>query len=196
MRKSWLFISLLVSFAHADPPSIDLPPQPPAETKTPAGQPAPPAEPISTIVQDPTDKHWKEYDNRIVKVHVRVKSAWTVMELKESAHVGTASFTLSRLPLVTFAVVREPLDGDFDAYVSSAGLTPLYPSGYREYPTVFAGRKTVRIHGSAPDGRQDESYFLSADHSLYRVSFSAPKDYWKEAEKDFSELKESFRWLP
>jgi hypothetical protein len=196
MKKMWILPGLFAWLAYADSPKIDLPPQPPAETTAQVEAPAPPEQPISTSETDPNDKNWKEYDNRIVRIHVRVKSAWTAMELKESAQVGTASFTLSRLPLVTFAVVREPLQGDFDAYVSSAALTPLYPSGYREYHTVFAGRKAVRIHGTASDGRQDESYFLVAGRSLYRVSFSAPKDYWKEAETDFGGLKESFRWLP
>src|SRR6266446_7964578 len=117
MKKNWILPCLFVCVAHADSPKIDLPPQPPAEaTPQPEGT-APTEEPISTSVADPSNKNWKEYDNRIVKVHVRVRSAWTVMELKESAQVGTASFTLSRLPLVTFAVVREPLDGDLDAYV-------------------------------------------------------------------------------
>ena len=118
-----------------------------------------------------------------------------MMELKETSQSGTVSFTLSRLPLVTFAVVRDILQGDFDTYVSSESLTAIYPSGYKKSKSVFAGRKAILVHGKIDDGRQDESYFTSDAHTYYRVSFSAPKEAWKDAQKKFDSLHQSFRWL-
>jgi hypothetical protein len=194
MKKIWILTGLLVSFAHADSSKIELPPQPP-EDSTSQAQEAPPQEPISTSVKDPKDKSWLEYDNRIVKIHLRVNVAWTMMELKETSQSGTVSFTLSRDPLITFAVVRDILQGTFDSYVSPAALTPLYPSGFKKSKAEFAGRKSVLVEGKIEDGRQDESYFSTDGHSFYRVSFSAPKESWPVAQKQFDVLKENFRWL-
>src|SRR5205807_8211034 len=139
MKKIGILPGLIVWLSYAESPKIDLPPQPPAESTPQQEGTARPPEPISTFETDPHDKNWKEYDNRIVKAHVRVRAAWTVMEIKETRQSGTVSFTLSRLPLVTFAVTRDPLQGDFDDYVSSAALTPLYPSGFKMSRVLFAG---------------------------------------------------------
>ena len=195
MKKSWILLGLWVCMARAEAPKIDIPAQPAAETTNQEGKPEPAGEPISTTVTDPKDKNWKEYDNRIIKVHLRINAAWTLMELKETSHSGTVSFTLSRLPLVTFAVTRDPLQGDFEVYVSSDALTPLYAAGFKKSKTVFAGRKSVLVRGILQDGRQDESYCASDGHSFYRVSFSAPKESWKETQKPFDGIKQSFRWL-
>jgi hypothetical protein len=194
MKRIGILICLIASFARADSPKIDLPSQPSADQTNPKEDSA--AVPVSTLVPDPNNKEWKEYDNRIVKVHFRIHSAWTMMELKETSQSGTVSFTLSRLPLTTFAVVRDPLQGTFESYVSPEALKPLYPSGYKQSTVDFAGRKAVRVHGKIEDGRWDESYFLTSGKSFYRVSFSAPEESWKEAEKPFDNLKSSFRWLP
>ena len=139
---------------------------------------------------------WKEYDNPIVKVHIRMKPAWTTMEVKETPQSGSLSFTISRLPMTTFSVTREPMDGHFDAYMSSASLTPLYPSGYKKTRGAFGGRVAFITQGTATDGRWDESYFVTDGKSIYQISFSAPKEDWKEAQPQFDGLKRSFRWLP
>ena len=151
---------------------------------------------VATCVWADAPKEWKDYDNLIVKIHTQVNAAWTTMEVKETLQSGTASFTISRLPLVTFSVTREPMDGNFETYMSSASLTPLYPSGYKKTRGAFAGRVAFITHGTATDGRWDESYFVTDGKSIYQVSFSAPKDSWKEAQPQFDGLKRSFRWLP
>jgi hypothetical protein len=193
--KQWLLIGLLSSLACADPPKIDLPKQPsePAATEE-----AAPAEPISTIVSDENHKEWQEYDNRIVKAHVRVNSAWTVMEVKETKDSGSVSFTLARAPapLVTFAISRAPLDVPFEEWVSSPSLTSLYPSGFKKSSALFAGRKAMLVKGTAPDGRLDESYFVEHGKFITQVSFAAPPEAWKDTGPAFAALKESFRWLP
>jgi 3',5'-cyclic AMP phosphodiesterase CpdA len=196
MKKSWLLAGLVLSLAHADSAQIDLPAQPPDESAAQTQETAPPPEPISITVQDPEHKEWKEYDNRIVKAHIRIKSSWTMMEIKETKKSGAASFTLSRVPLVTFAIVRDPLQGDFEEYISSEALTSLYPSGFKKGQTVFAGRKAVRIRGTATDNRLEESYFSTDGSSLYRVAFTAPPESWNKVQPQFDDLKRSFRWLP
>src|SRR5882724_8383297 len=158
MKKRWLLLPLVVSCAFADPQKIDLPAQPPEDTAAPASEQAAPPAPISNTVVDPKDKNWREYDNNIVKAHMRVNVAWTMMEIKETKKSGTASFTLSRMPLVTFVVVRDPLEGDFSEYLSSAALTPLYPTGYKKSAGGFAGKRAVIIRGKATDDRMEESY--------------------------------------
>src|SRR5258706_7606634 len=105
----------------------------------------------SCALADPP-KEWREYDNPVVKVHMRVNAAWTIMEVKETPQSGAVSFTISRLPMVTFAVTREPMDGNFETYMSSASLTPLYPSGYRKTRGAFAGRVAFFKQGAATDG--------------------------------------------
>jgi hypothetical protein len=150
---------------------------------------------LSYAHADPSPE-WKEYDNHIVKVHMRINAAWTTMEVKEAPQSGTASFTISRLPLVTFSVTREPMDANFETYMSSASLTPLYPTGYKKSRGAFAGRVAFITHGTATDGRWDESYFVTDGKSISQVSFSAPKESWKEAQPTFDGLKRSFRWLP
>ena len=118
------------------------------------------------------------------------------MELKETQECGSVSFTLSRSPLVTFSITREPMTGSFEEYVSASSLTSLYPSGYQKAGSVLAGRKATRLKGTAPDGRFDESYFSAQGRFISQVSFAAPKESWKEYRPLFSALKESFRWLP
>ncbi len=180
--------------ALADSPQITLP-APASETGE-VRQSTAAAEPISTEMFDPNDKNWKEYDNRIVKVHARVKSAWTVIEIKETNESGSVTFRLSRLPFATFSVTREPMTGSFEEYVSSPTLTSIYPSGYKQSRQRLAGRQAVRVKGIGSDGRMDESYFV-ADHGFYsQVSFSAPEDSWNTFNPSFAALKESFRWLP
>src|SRR5262245_4927265 len=112
MKRGLLLAGLLASLVHADPPKIALPTSPSenANVDTPA---AATDEPISTVVTDQSNKDWQEYNNRIVKAHVRVKTAWTMMEIKETKSSGSVSFTLSRTPLVTFAITREPMQGSF-----------------------------------------------------------------------------------
>ncbi len=196
MKKSLALASLALSFAYADPPKIELPTQPPEDTTAQVEAAGAQAEPMSISVPDPKNRDWKEYDNRIVKAHVRVQTAWLMMEVKETRESGSVSFTLSRLPMVTFAVSREPMAGDFDLYLSSASLTPLYPVGFKKSPASFAGRGAVLVRGKGRDGRLDESYFSTDGHSIYQVSFSAPEADWKDALSPFAGLKESFRWLP
>jgi len=193
--KKWILIGFVVSFARADPPQIALPTQPSEAARVEESTAAVP-EPISTVVADEQDKDWQEYDNRIVKAHVRIKTTWTVMEIKETKTSGSVSFTLSRTPLVTFSVTREPMDGSFEEYVSSSALTPIYPAGYNEARSVLAGRKAVLIKGKASDGRFDASYFVADAHSIVQVSFTAPQESWKQYQAPFAALKESFRWLP
>jgi hypothetical protein len=192
----WLFLGLFATLAYADPPKIDLPKQPPEAASI--EDPAASSEPLSTTISDAIDQDWKEYDNRIVKAHVRVNAAWTVMEFKETQDSGSVSFTLARAPgiLVTFSITREPLDVPFEVWVSSSSLTPLYPSGYKESQTVLAGRKATLIKGTAPDGRFDESYFSAFGRFVNQVSFTAPKESWKDYDQAFAALKQSFRWLP
>ena len=168
MKKIGLLVCLMVSFARAESTKIDLPTQPPEES---ASQAQEASVPVSTTIEDPKDKHWKEYDNRIVKTHFRINSAWTMMELKETSQTGTVSFTLLRDPLITFAVVRDTLDGDFESYVSSEALTPVYPSGFKQSKSEFGGRKALLVQGKIEDGRHDESYFLAEGKSFYRVFF-------------------------
>ncbi len=196
MKKGWILLGFVFSFAQAESPKIDMPLQPPDETTAQGEAGAPASQPISSSVPDPKDTKWKEYDNRIVKAHARISSSWTLMEVKETQQSGSVSFTLSRRPFATFAITREPLAGNFELYVSSESLTPLYTSGYKKAQTVFAGRKAVVIRGITRDGRLDESYFSTDGHSIFQVSFSAPEGFWKEVLPQFSDLKESFRWLP
>ena len=149
----------------------------------------------SCALADPA-KDWKDYDNPIVKVHMQANAAWTTMEVKETPQSGSVSFTISRLPLISFSATREPMEGNFETYMSSASLTPLYPSGYKKTRGAFAGRVAFITHGTATDGRWDESYFVTDGKSIYQISFSAPKEDWKEAQSPFDGLKSSFRWLP
>ncbi len=192
--KSWIVASLLVSFARADAPKIALPAQPSEATQ--GEDVAQATEPISTVVKDEKDKDWQEYTNRIVKAHVRVKSAWTVMEIKETKESGSVGFTLSRTPLVTFSITREPMDGSFEEYVSSPALTSIYPTGYKETRSVLAGRKATLIKGKAADGRFDESYFIADGRAFVQISFTAPLESWKEHQSTFAAIKQSLRWLP
>jgi len=192
----WIGAFLRVSLCQAAPPKIDLP-----NSSSELAQPeaaAPLEEPMSTSVIDENDKNWTEYNNRIVQAHVRVKSAWPVIEIKETKTNGSVSFTLSNAPgpLVTFTITNQPMDGPFEAWVSSSSLTPLYPSGYKEFQAVFAGRKATLIKGTAADGRLEESYFSARGEFINQVSFTAPKEYWKDFEPAFAALKQSFRWLP
>ncbi len=154
-----------------------------------------PVERMSESQKDPRDKTWLLYDNRVLKVHLRVKVSWSMMELREAENTGTASFTISRLPRVTFAVVRAPLEDTFEAYVSPAALTPLYPTLQKKTAASFAGRKGVLIKGVTEDGRYDESHFSSDGKTFYRVSFSAPSENWEESQELFKAIKRDFRWL-
>jgi hypothetical protein len=149
----------------------------------------------SCALADPSPE-WKDYDNPIVKAHMRIKAAWTIMEVKETPQSGSVSFTISRLPMVTFSATREPMEANFETYMSSASLTPLYPSGYKKSRGAFSGRVAFITHGTATDGRWDESYFVTDGSSIYQISFSAPKESWKDAKSHFDGLKSSFRWLP
>jgi hypothetical protein len=179
MKYVWILLCFALTYAQADSPKSDVA-----------------AQPISTTATDPTDKNWKEYDNRIVKAHMRINAAWTVMEVKETPQSGAVSFTISRLPLVTFSVTRQPMEANFETYMSSASLTPQYPTGYKKSRGAFAGRVAFFTQGTATDGRRDESYFVTDEKSFYQISFSAPKESWKEAQPHFDGLKRSFRWLP
>src|SRR5207249_4062424 len=179
MKYGWILLCFALSYAHADTPQMDAP-----------------AQPISTTVTDPNNKEWREYDNRIVKAHMRINAAWTTMEVKETPKSGAVSFTISRLPLISFSVTREPMDADFETYMSSASLTPQYTTGYKKTRGAFAGRVAFITHGTATDGRWDESYFVTDGKSITQVSFSAPKEDWKQAQTPFDGLKQSFRWLP
>jgi len=183
------------SWAYADPPKIDLPKQP---SEMAPAEDAAPEQPLSTVAPDENNKEWQEYDNRIVKAHVRVRSAWTVMEVKETRDTGSVSFTLSRAPapLVTFAISRAPLAVSFEEWMSSASLTSLYPSGFKKSSAVFAGRKAMLVKGTAADGRLDESFFVEHEKFVTQISFTAPPEAWKDSGPAFAALKESFRWLP
>ena len=198
MKRSGLMLAFAVSVAHADPPKIPVPSQPPQESATEpsAAQAAPEESPVSTTTRDPNDKSWRLYDNRIVKAHMRVNAAWTLMEVKETADSGSVSFTMSRLPLVTISIMRQPMDAPFETYMSSASLTPEYPAGYKKTRAVFAGQPALLTRGKAKDERFDESFFVSDGKSIYQVSFSAPQEFWKDANTQyFDPLKRSFRWL-
>ena len=120
-----------------------------------------PSQPISTSTADQTEKGWKEYDNHIVKAHIRIKTAWTVMEFKETKESGSVSFTLSRAPapLVTFSISREPMQGQFEEYLTSTTLSQLYPAGHKSSPAILGGRKVVLIKGKATDDRLEENFF-------------------------------------
>jgi hypothetical protein len=193
VKRFWLVVLFNITTASAEAPQIELPPSLPEETTS---QVLPlSAEPISTSEKDLADPNWRFYQNRIVKASLRVMAQWTVMEFKEANDSGTVSFTISRMPLITFAVVRAPLEGPFDSYVSLDALTPLYPKIQKRTPTTFAGRKGILIQGLIEDGRTDESHFSTDGKSFYRASFSAPQTAWKDAEKQFDAIKKSFRWL-
>lgn len=175
-------------------PAIELPSAPPPETTTPLRAETS-AEPISVTEKDPQDPgNWRLYDNRVVKAHLRVKPSWTVMEFKESDTIGTVSFTLSRLPLVTVAIVRSPLQDTFEAYVRDESLAPLYTKILKKRPGVVGGRKGIVVVGTLEDGRQDDSHFSTDGKSFYRISFSAPADHWKDTEKQFEQIERDFRW--
>ncbi len=191
-----VIIGIGVATVQADPPKIQISTQPTESSQ--ADVAAAPSEPISETVAIPDTKEWKEYDNRIVKAHVRIKSKWVMMEIKETKDNGAVSFTLSRSPgpLVTVEITRQPMDAPFEEWISSASLTPLYASGYKESRTQFAGRKATLIKGIAKDGRMDESYFVPQGGSISQISFTAPPEAWKDYEQAFAALKASFRWLP
>jgi hypothetical protein len=187
-----LWLILLAAFAYADPPKIDLPAtQPPPDNAA-----ASPSEAISVVTPDDTNRDWQFYDNRIVKAHAHVKTAWTVMEIKETKDSGSVSFTLSRLPLVTFSITREPLAAPFEEYVSSSSLTSLYPTGFEEGHSTLAGRKALLVKGKSSDGRWDESYFVPGTGFYTQVSFTMPKEAQKDFQNSFAALKDSFRWQP
>jgi len=151
---------------------------------------------LASVVWADRAPEWKDYDNPIVKAHVRVKSAWSVIEVKETKDSGSATFRLVTVPFVSFSIVREPMTASFEEYVSSATLTDLYPSGFKMSRGQLAGRQAIVVKGPASDGRFDESYFVPDGQSYTQVSFTAPKDFWKNVEDSFAALKESFRWIP
>ncbi len=194
MRIRFFILLLLPSLVLAESAKIEIPEPPPPE-EAPPNPGMTSTRPLSFTEQDPQDKAWRFYENRIVEVRLRVKPEWTVMEFKEAEDVGTISFTLSRLPLVTFAVIRAPLEGPFESYVSAETLTPLYPTIQKKASVTLASRKGVLIKGIAEDGRIDESHFSTHGKSLYRVSFSAPVESWADAEKEWVEIKRGLRWL-
>lgn len=175
-------------------PGIELPPSPPDESTMTTRTTVASAEPISVTQKDPQDPAWRLYDNRIVKARLRVKPSWTVMEFKETENSGTVSYTLSRLPLVTFAIVRAPLEGPLDIYVSKEALAPLYTKVIKRRPAMVGGRKGISIQGILQDGRKDESFFATEGTSFYRVSFSAPEDAWADSEKQFEQLERDLHW--
>src|SRR5690349_18311563 len=117
MKYSWILLCFALSSAQADPPKINAPAATPEDTTVQTEQVPPPEEPISTSVPDPKNKEWREYGNRIVKAHMRINAAWTIMEVKETPQSGAVSFTISRLPLVSFSVTREPMEGEFETYM-------------------------------------------------------------------------------
>ena len=190
----WLLISLFASFAYAEAPKIDTGGIP-TETSQ-ADAIAPSSEPISVTTPDPSNKEWQEYSNRIVKARVRVKTAWTVIEIKETKDSGSANFRLSPNPYVSFSMTREPMTGPFEEYMSSSTLTSIYPSGFKKSKSTLAGRPAVLVKGLAEDGRMDESYFVPDGQFYTQVSFSSPQEFWKNTDSSFAALKQSFHWLP
>ena len=151
----------------------------------------------STSLPDPADTHWKIYENHIVKIHLRIQQAWTMMEFKETKNSGAVNFTLSRAPapLVTFSATREPRVAPLEEYISRATLTPLYPNGYQTTTSTLAGRKATLVTGQAKDGRREESYFVSDKDTLTQVVFSAPPEDWNATRPQFDAMKKSFRWV-
>lgn len=194
MKHRWMGLILLAVVARGETPSIALPPDMPQEPQAAATSSSP--APISETVKDLADPLWRFYDNRIVKVHLRVKADWTVMEFKEAENSGTVSFTISRLPLMTLAVVRSPLEAPLDAYLSKESLAPLYSKILTRRPGVLGKRPGTVIIGIQPDGRKDESHFSESGKSFYRVSFTAPEEDWAAAEKIFEKIENELRWLP
>ncbi len=180
--------------AEADPPKIDLPSQP-AEP-APAVSAASSEESMSTSEPDPTNHAWKDYQNKVVRVRLRVKAAWTITEYKDSNKTGSAGFTVSRQPgPVTFVVLRERLDRPFEEWVSSASLSQLYPTGFKHSKGEIGGRTAVKVQGSAKDGRREESYFLKDGEFIHQVTFSAPAEYWNDFQETFAAQRKDFRWL-
>ena len=184
-------------------PKIKLP-APPADATTaaPVSNPLQNKEPpVDATPPDPTktpaaEREWKQYKNTQIGIELRVKSDWTLIEYKDASGAATAGFSIAKYPKVSFNVQRQPLTTSFEDWISTTSLASLYTSMRGEAkPSSFAGKKGVIVKGTLRNGRFDESYFCPAGKFVYQISFTAPEDAWKDYQKTFDGIKESFHWL-
>lgn len=153
---------------------------------------------LASVISAEPLSEWKEYDNALVGIHVRVKRAWTEIALKETPETGSVSFNISRSPHVSITISHDKIPYSFSDYLSDELLSQIYEPGYRKSgPVTLAGRKAIKVSGVAKDreARRQDAYLFDRKPFLDQIVFSAPADDWAAtAEPEFAELRKTLRW--
>ncbi len=151
---------------------------------------------VSAASAEPATE-WKDVNDSLVGVHLRVKRSWTEADLRETPDTGSITFQISADPHITITAQREKADYPFDVWVSSEILTQLFEPGYtRQSRVLFAGRSSVLVIGTAKDkeARIEQTYFSSKPPFIDQITFSAPKDAWSNAQTQFASMREGIHW--